>query len=200
VPTGALKAADMVVKAPPLSAMVPGDWAGYLSGNSVDYAANTSASTTLDLAGRLAADQQNTYSLFNPTPEKLMRELMTDRPDNTESPFTVNPGHLQFETTLYGYARSYPDIASDVSDSGEFGTTNIRLGLTNSSEVNAIWQPYGSVQTRRILPTRRASRASADWKFAASLIYGATTRSKRQGRLRSVYCLMSVCPPTAAMA
>jgi hypothetical protein len=76
-----------------------------------------------------------------------MRELMTDRPDNTESPFTVNPGHLQFETTLYGYARSYPDIASDVSDSGEFGTTNIRLGLTNSSEVNAIWQPYGSVQT-----------------------------------------------------
>ena len=87
------------------------------------------------------------YTLFNPTPPALMRELMTDRPDNTESPFTVDAGHLQTETTLFGYARSGPSPDGSVTDSYELGTTNVRLGLTNWSEMNLIWQPYGVAKT-----------------------------------------------------
>jgi hypothetical protein len=30
------------------------------------------------------------FHLFNPTPKALMRELSTDRPDQTESPYTVD--------------------------------------------------------------------------------------------------------------
>jgi hypothetical protein len=33
------------------------------------------------------------YNLFNPTPEKLLRELASDRPDQTEGPTTVDAGH-----------------------------------------------------------------------------------------------------------
>jgi hypothetical protein len=139
-------AADMAVKSPSAAAVF--DWSGWYVDDPTGYASGSSASTATALAGGLSADQRSkTYTLFNPTPENLMRELMTDRPDNTESPFTVDPGHLQFETTLFGYARSYPDANGDVTDSEELGTTNVRLGLTNSSEVNAIWQPYGGVQT-----------------------------------------------------
>src|ERR1700690_3325848 len=37
------------------------------------------------------------YTLFNPVPENLMRDLSPDRPDGTESPFTVDAGHYQLE-------------------------------------------------------------------------------------------------------
>jgi hypothetical protein len=42
--------------------------------------------TTFDALG---ADKSQ-YSLFNPTPERLLRDMTTDRPDTTESPFTVD--------------------------------------------------------------------------------------------------------------
>jgi len=151
VSTRLAAAADMAVKAPPPLAPAVFDWNGWNPWYIADQAGSgdsSSTSTAAALAGGLSADRRSkTYTLFNPTPEDSLRELMTDRPDNTESPFTVDPGHLQFETTLFGYARSFPDAAGNVTDSEEFGTTNIRLGLTNSSEMNAIWQPYGAVQT-----------------------------------------------------
>src|SRR5258707_15821817 len=37
------------------------------------------------------------YTLFNPTPREYMRAFTTDRPDLTESPFTVDAGHFQLE-------------------------------------------------------------------------------------------------------
>jgi hypothetical protein len=45
------------------------------------------------------------YSLFNPTPKHLMREMHTDRPDVTETPFTVDAGHLQFEFDFFNIYR-----------------------------------------------------------------------------------------------
>ncbi len=57
------------------------------------------------------------YWLFNPTPENLMRDLTTDRPDMTESPFTVDAGHVQFETNIFGYTRSRPDQDGTISKS-----------------------------------------------------------------------------------
>jgi len=97
--------------------------------------------------GANAADDKSQYTLSNPTPERLLREFTTDRPDTTESPFTVDAGHIQFETNLFGYARSRPDADGIVTDSYEFATTNIRIGLTNTSEINFIWQPYGIVRS-----------------------------------------------------
>jgi hypothetical protein len=40
------------------------------------------------------------YHLFHPTPRDLMRPLSTDRPDQTESPYTVDAGHFQIEMDL----------------------------------------------------------------------------------------------------
>ena len=37
------------------------------------------------------------YHLFHPTPRALMREMSTDRPDQTESAYTVDAGHFQLE-------------------------------------------------------------------------------------------------------
>jgi len=92
------------------------------------------------------------YWLFNPTPDSLLREMTTDRPDLTESPFTVDAGHVQFETTIVGYSRSAPDQAHAVTDEFEFATTNMRIGITNSAELSLVWQPYGTVRVRQTDP------------------------------------------------
>ena len=37
------------------------------------------------------------YWLLDPVPRQAMRPLSTDRPDQTESPYSVDAGHVQFE-------------------------------------------------------------------------------------------------------
>jgi hypothetical protein len=83
------------------------------------------------------------YTLFNPTPDSLLRDLTTDRPDITESPFTVDAGHIQIETNVFGYTRSPRGSEGGVTDAYELATTNVRIGLTNTVEAGFVWQPYG---------------------------------------------------------
>jgi hypothetical protein len=40
------------------------------------------------------------YTLFNPTPRKYMRPMVPDRPGITESPYSVDAGHFQYETDV----------------------------------------------------------------------------------------------------
>lgn len=49
------------------------------------------------------SQKKNQYHLFNPTPQELMREMSTDRPDKTESAYTVDAGHYQIEMSVLGY-------------------------------------------------------------------------------------------------
>jgi hypothetical protein len=98
-------------------------------------------------ADAFGADKSQ-YWLFNPTPERLLREMTTDRPDISESPFTVDAGHVQFETTLVGYTRSAANQEGTVTEEFDFFTTNMRIGVTNSAEIDVVWQPYGTVRTR----------------------------------------------------
>ncbi len=107
----------------------------------------TSVVALLGAASSALGQDKSQYSLFNPTPDRLLREMTTDRPDVTESPFTVDAGHFQIETTLFGFSRSARDAQGAISDSYEFATTNVRIGLTNSVEAGLIWQPYGVVRS-----------------------------------------------------
>ncbi len=40
------------------------------------------------------------YNLFHPTPKKYMRPMVPDRPGITESPYSVDAGHFQYETDV----------------------------------------------------------------------------------------------------
>jgi hypothetical protein len=108
----------------------------------------TGAVVLLGTAGAALGQDKSQYSLFNPTPDHLLRDLTTDRPDTTETPFTVDAGHVQIETTIVGFSRSPRDSAGAVTDTIETATTNVRIGLTNTVEAGFIWQPYGIVRTR----------------------------------------------------
>src|SRR5690348_3468428 len=89
-----------------------------------------------------AADKDDTppvdrsaYNLFNPTPPDKLREMNSDRPDVTESPFTVDPGHVQVELSFVEY--SY-DRSDGHSDGFSVLPTEVRLGLTDHWEVELL--------------------------------------------------------------
>jgi hypothetical protein len=110
-----------------------------LGGHAADLSDTAKAPITPD---------KSPYTLFHPTPDKLLQDMTTDRPDATESPFTVDAGRVQIETNLLGYTLSRPNQAGVKTDSYEIGTTNIRVGITHATEFNFVWQPYGIVRTR----------------------------------------------------
>ena len=111
----------------------------------------------LTSSGNVLAADRSQYSLVRPTPDHLLREMTTDRPDTTESPFTVDAGRIQIETTIAGYSR-FREAGGATLDTYEFGTTNVRFGLTHNLEAGFVWQPYGVVRTRQSgVPTLRQS-------------------------------------------
>ena len=99
-------------------------------------------------SGETESADKSQYTLFDPTPERLLRDFSPDRPDTTENPFTVDAGHVQVETNLFGYARSRPDLEGTITDTFDVATSNIRIGLTNSAEIDFVLQPYGVITTR----------------------------------------------------
>jgi hypothetical protein len=89
------------------------------------------------------------YHLFNPTPHELKRDMNTDRPDKTESPYTVDAGHFQIESDLFVYAHDH-DTANRANISGDawsFLTLNLKAGLCNFSDLQFVLLPYSRVRT-----------------------------------------------------
>lgn len=92
-------------------------------------------------AYRAQENQEKPYSLFDPVPESLMREMETDRPDVTESAYTVDAGHFQYETDLIR-------LIKERSDSREVSTVlinhgNLKLGITGSTAIQIGFETYG---------------------------------------------------------
>lgn len=120
----------------------------------------------------LPDNSKERFSLFDPTPDRLLRDLTTDRPDTTESPFTVDAGRIQIETNLFGLSRSRADADGTATDTYDVAATNFRLGLTHRSEINVVARPFGVVRTKPNDPaeaTRRSGVGGLDirakWNF-----------------------------------
>lgn len=81
------------------------------------------------------------YNFFNPTPKEFMKDLDTDRPDRTESPRSVDAGHLQMEADIVTY---FSNKETDGSSSTEtvFGNMNLKIGLTNNMDLQLILPAY----------------------------------------------------------
>src|SRR4029434_324882 len=80
------------------------------------------------------------YHLFNPTPRELMREMSTDRPDTTESPYTVDAGHYQIEMSFFDYGRDRADGAR--TETWTFGAMNLKAGLLNNVDLQIVFNSY----------------------------------------------------------
>jgi hypothetical protein len=89
---------------------------------------------------------KSAYSLLDPTPGDLLRPMNTDRPDVTESPITVDAGHVQLELSLVEY--TYDDDGS--SQFSQFSVTpaNLKIGLLNNADIQFVFEPYLHQQIR----------------------------------------------------
>lgn len=102
------------------------------------------------LSGSVLANDKEKYHLFNPTPQDEMRGLYTDRPDKTESPYTVDAGHFQLETDLinYTYNRDRVNGATVTRETTYFNFINLKAGLTNSMDLQVLTAMYVETKLR----------------------------------------------------
>lgn len=64
------------------------------------------------------------------------REMSPDRPDTTESPYTVEPGKFQVESTLFGYSRDGSLTTWSLAES------NLKTGVTEDIDLHLVLRPW----------------------------------------------------------
>jgi len=92
---------------------------------------------------------KGSYNLFRPKPPELMRDMATDRPDQTESPFTVDAGHVQVEMD---FVHATFDRAPGVGGAQRLvawsvAPLNVKLGLLNRVDIQFVIDTYARVRT-----------------------------------------------------
>lgn len=96
--------------------------------------------------------QEKKYSLFNPVPKEKMRQMSTDRPDVTESPYSVDAGHFQLETDLFKTSRNKQDGITSVEN--EINSANLKLGLTRNTDLQLIVSSYAQAYEKNAAGTK----------------------------------------------
>jgi len=82
------------------------------------------------------------YSLFNPVPKDKMKDMETDRPDVTESAYTVEAGHFQVESDLFKHVRNNNEKMFNTGSIFNLG--NYKLGLTEKMDIQLVVPTYVS--------------------------------------------------------
>ena len=75
-----------------------------------------------------------------------MRELSPDRPDETESPYTVDAGHYQLEMDFANF--TYDKSGGTTTKAWDVGDFNFKAGLLNNVDVQFVYDNYLNVQTK----------------------------------------------------
>src|SRR4030095_8250256 len=94
-----------------------------------------------------ALPDKSIYDLFRPTPSELMREMSTDRPDQTESPYTVDAGHFQVEIDLVSAVFDRDRSGGGNRRTRGWGTSvNLKAGLGSNVDIQFVFDPYVHAQ------------------------------------------------------
>jgi hypothetical protein len=75
-----------------------------------------------------------------------MREMSTDQPDTTESPYMVPAGHFQFELSFVEYTHN--DDNDVATDSFSIVPTNVKVGLLNNVDIQFVFTPHAREETK----------------------------------------------------
>ena len=91
---------------------------------------------------QLPGADKSEYTLFNPTPDELMRDLSTDRPDQTESPYTVDAGHFQLEMDFFNFTYDQDNPEGIRSRAWSIAPFNFKVGLHNTADLQFVFEPF----------------------------------------------------------
>ncbi|MBC7785628.1 MAG: transporter [Burkholderiales bacterium] len=93
--------------------------------------------------------------------------MSTDRPDTTESPYSVDAGHVQVELSFVDYA-SNDDDGERTNTLGVL-PTNIKVGLLNNVDVQFVFTPYERIETETDDSSQSQSGLSDDTQIRLKL-------------------------------
>jgi hypothetical protein len=88
---------------------------------------------------------KSSYDLFNPVPNTLLRELSPDRPDKTESPYTLDAGHFMLEMDFANF--TYDQMDGTTTRAWNIAPFNIKAGLFNNVDLQFVFDNYLNVRT-----------------------------------------------------
>ena len=97
------------------------------------------------------------YNLFRPTPDALLREMATDRPDKTESAYSVDAGHYQIEMDLVTY--TYDRSDDEILKAWAIAPINMKVGVLNNVDLQIIAESY-NIQRTKDRSTNSSTRLS----------------------------------------
>ncbi len=108
-----------------------------------------------------------------------LRELTTDRPDQTESPSSVDKGHFQVEMDFFTMSSDRTREAGRDLRTTSYGVmpVNFKYGLTDNSDIQVIFDSYQHSQTKDIATGRvlAKTRGAGDLTIRYNTISSATT-------------------------
>lgn len=102
-----------------------------------------------------------------PRPTVELRELTTDRPDATESPFTVDAAHVQLELEAVSFTRDRRDGVRTTE--WAVAPFNLRYGLTENFELGVFVTPFLQVTEKLRGGERTTVRGLGDTTLRAKL-------------------------------
>lgn len=97
------------------------------------------------------------YSLCNPKPADELRDMSTDRPDTTESPFTVDAGHFQVELSFVDVTKDTRDDEGLLSRAVELAPMLLKLGVLNNMDLQLGITPYARTQQTDVASGAKSS-------------------------------------------
>ncbi|MBX3390772.1 MAG: transporter [Phycisphaeraceae bacterium] len=87
------------------------------------------------------------YTLFSPVPRDQMRPMSTDRPDVTESPYTVDAGHFQLEMSFAEWTLRNADSSSPRVREWGVAPFLAKAGLLDNVDLQIGLEPYVWIHT-----------------------------------------------------
>ena len=91
------------------------------------------------------APDKSGFTVFNPTPDADLRSLCTDRPTKSTAPCTVDAGRWQVEADVYNFTTQTTGGVTTITQL--FTNPTLKLGLTNTLDVEVNIVPYEEVKT-----------------------------------------------------
>lgn len=86
------------------------------------------------------------YTFLNPTPTDFERAFCTDRPTKSTGPCTVDAGHFQLESDVFNL--TLDQSGGQNTNTFLFSNPTIKLGLTNTADIEVNVTPYEQVDVR----------------------------------------------------
>jgi hypothetical protein len=93
-----------------------------------------------------APPDKDDYTIFDPTPDALLRRFNTDRPAKANSPYTADTGHFQIETDVAVY--SYGKAGGTQSQDWTVFDPKLKLGLNDTIDAELRVTPFEFSRTK----------------------------------------------------